>query len=432
MKHTVKEITLENGAKGLLIDIPDASVMTFEVNFRAGEYLLEREKWEAAHLMEHILLGANELYPRARDFQAEFEKNGAYNNASTGVYDITYEAECADFEWDRILGLLILSITKPLFLPEEFDAEFGNVREELSARSNNHFRHLGLALREKYGLCALTDQERLELMKNVTVEDVKNHYKKTHTTSNMRFVIAGNVSGKRGGQITELLGNLELERGEGRKPMPEEVPRSLDKPFYIDMPGVDNMYFYVDTFMDRWARNTELDALSLANNILTETLHSRIFGAAREQGLVYHVSSSYTRWSNGTNWWFGAQIRPANTKKLFDIMTKEIMAIRHGHVSDKDIEAAKQYSLGRHQRSAQTVGGTAQVYSNRYFFDDAIEDHYEVPSRIEAVTKQAMVEVANAMFADNIKGYGVLGTCGEQFVEETYKELRALWMKQAN
>ena len=102
MKHTVTEIALVNGVKGLLVHVPEASVMTFDLNFRAGEYLVAPEKWETPHLMEHILLGANKLIPRARDFQAEFEKNGAYNNASTNVYDITYEAECADFEWERI------------------------------------------------------------------------------------------------------------------------------------------------------------------------------------------------------------------------------------------------------------------------------------------------------------------------------------------
>ena len=154
MKHTVIEITLKNGAKGLLIHVPDASVMSFELNFRAGEYLVDEKKWETPHLMEHILLGANKRYPKARLFQAEIEKNGAYSNASTGSYDITYEAECADFEWDRVLDLLMVAITKPLFLKEEFEAEFGNVREELSARSNNHFRHLSLALRKQYGFKA--------------------------------------------------------------------------------------------------------------------------------------------------------------------------------------------------------------------------------------------------------------------------------------
>jgi hypothetical protein len=46
------------------------------------------------------------------------------------------------FEWDRILGLMVTAISKPLFLKDEFEAEFGNVKEELFSRSNNHFSAL--------------------------------------------------------------------------------------------------------------------------------------------------------------------------------------------------------------------------------------------------------------------------------------------------
>ncbi len=88
MKHSVSEIVLNNGAKGLFIHVPDASVMTFDINFRAGEYLVDKLKWETPHIMEHVLLGANELLPKARVFQAEFEKNGAYSNASTGTHAV--------------------------------------------------------------------------------------------------------------------------------------------------------------------------------------------------------------------------------------------------------------------------------------------------------------------------------------------------------
>lgn len=427
MKHTVSEIKLDNGTKGLLVHIPDASVMTFEINFRAGEYLLDRNKWETAHLMEHILLGANEMYPTAREFVAEVEKNGAYSNASTSVYDINYEAECADFEWDRILGLLMVAITKPLFLENEFKSEMGIVQEELTTRSNNHFRHLALALREKYGMYSMTDQERLRLMTNVSVEDVKNHYQATHTTENMRFVIAGNITTERRLAIQKLFSTIDLPRGSGRRPLPEEPPRSLDKPLYIEVAGVENLYFYIDTFMPRWMRNSEIDALSLANIMLTETSHSRIYGTGREKGLLYHMNSFYTRWQDGSNWWFGAQILPQNTKHFFDIMTREIDGVRQGKITDEDILAAKQHALGRFQRSAQTVGGTGNGYSNRYFYDDEIEDYYEVPRRIEAVKKDEIIAVTNDLFAEGIHGFGVLGTCGQEFADDVYRHIKSLW-----
>jgi predicted Zn-dependent peptidase len=428
MKHTVSEVVLQNGIRGLFIHIPDASVMTFEVNFRAGEYLVSREKWEAPHLMEHVLLGANELIPKARPFQAEFEKNGAYCNASTGTYDITYEAECADFEWDRIADLLLVAITKPLFLQEEFEAEFGNVREELMARSNNHFRHLSLALREAYGFKVLTDQKRLQLMENVKLQDIVKHYEATHTARNLRFVIAGRLPAERRKVLTALLENIELPEGTERVALPEERPCTLKKPLYIHNDSIENLYFYMDSFMGRRMEEPESDALSLINTMLTETLYSRILGTARERGLVYSMSSGIGQSAYSSNWWFGAQVMPKNAGKLFDIIVRELEAVFDADLSAEDIASAKQYALGRYQRSGQTVGGTASGYSGRYFFDEQVDDYYKVPERIDAVTKDAIVEISRNLFTEKIWGLGALGSSGEEFVDRLYTHIKPLWI----
>lgn len=427
MKHTVIEIVCKNGLRGLLVHVPDAQVMTFDVNFRAGEYLVEEKKWEVPHLMEHILLGANEKYPRARDFQAEIEKNGAYSNASTSVYDITYEAECADFEWERILNLLLLSISEPLFLRDEFEAEYGNVREELTARANNHFRHLSLALRESYGFLAKTDQERLRLMKNVKLKDIKAHYERTHTSSNMRFVIAGNITPKRRETIEQILSQINLPTGDGRIPLPDERPSRLERPLYIHNSTVKNIYFYIDTFMRRRLEDTELDALNLSNTMLTETLHSKILGTAREHGLVYGMSSGVGQAKLNSNWWFGAQVSPKNAPALFGIIVDELEKIFKGELDRDDIESAKQYSLGRFQRGAQTVGGTANGYSGRYFFDEIVDDYYQVPKRIKAITKESIIDVAREMFKEDLWGFGGLGNCGDEYVVELQDKIANLW-----
>ncbi|MGF7228937.1 MAG: M16 family metallopeptidase [Candidatus Saccharibacteria bacterium] len=429
MKHTVTELSLKNGARGLLIHVPDATVMSFELNFRAGEYLVNSEKWETPHLMEHILLGANKTYPKARLFQAEIEKNGAYSNASTGVYDITYEAECADFEWDRILDLMLMAIGEPLFLEEEFKAEFGNVREELAARSNNHFRHLSLALREHYGFIARTDQERLKLMKNVTLEDVREHYERTHTTKNMRFVIAGNLTPKRREAVVAALEHMALKKGTERLALPNERPSRQTDPIYIHNKTVENLYFYLDSFMNRRMTDEETDALSLVNTMLTETLYSKMLGTARERGLVYGMSSGYGQTKHSSNWWFGAQVSCKNAPELFEIMITELKNVFEGKIDAEDIEAAKAYSIGRFQRSAQTVSGTAGGYSGRYFFDEIIDDYYQVPHRIKAVTKKAIVDISRQLFADDLWGLGVLSDCDKSFALDLQKQVAPLWQK---
>ena len=54
LKHRVSEVVLKNGARGLLIDVPDATVWEFEFQFRAGHRLTRSDKiYQTAHVMEH-------------------------------------------------------------------------------------------------------------------------------------------------------------------------------------------------------------------------------------------------------------------------------------------------------------------------------------------------------------------------------------------
>lgn len=428
MKHTVTEIELKNGAKGLLVNVPGATVMDFEFNFRAGEYLVDRQKWEVPHLMEHVLLGANKFIPKARLFQAEFEKNGAGNNASTGLYHITYEAECADFEWQRILELMITAISQPLFLMEEFKAEYGNVKDELTARSNNHFRTLSLTVREAHGLLAMTDRERLRQIKNVRRKDLVEHYQKTHTTKNLRFVIAGNVQG-RSATIKKMLENFGLPKGRSFIDLPEETPLCLDQPIFIVRPSVKNVYFEMETFALKRFEDPDMDALELVNGMLTATLYSRILGEARERGLVYSMGSGIDIMKNVTGWWFSAQVINKNAPALFEIITRELARVKAGDITAEDLEAAKQYWLGRHQRSAQTVAGTMAGYTGRYYFDEIVNDYEAIPERIRAVTAGRIKKAAGRMFSDGIGGLGVLGGASRsrELADQLNEQVQGLW-----
>ncbi len=325
--------------------------------------------------------------------------------------------------------LLILAIEHPLFLQEEFDAEFGNVREELAARANNHYRQLGANTRKAYGLVAETDHERLELMQNVTLEDVREHYRRTHTTDNMRFVVAGNI-GKRKNQIVQMLEQIELPRGE-RFAMPDEVVQPLKAPVCIPNDTVDTMYFYIDSFMNRRLEEHEVDALGLVNAILTETLYSKILGTARERGLVYGMNSGYQQIKLSSNLWFGSQVSVQNAPALFDIVIEQLGNLFRGELAEADIAAAQAYAIGRYQRSAQTVSSTANGYTGRYFFDDYIDDYYKIPERIKAVTKQSIIDVTRAMFADNIGGLGVYGNTNPELAKKLNDQIAVLW-KQAS
>jgi len=419
---------LKNGARGLLVNVPGASVMGYELNFRAGEYLVPREKWEVPHLMEHVVLGANERFKKSRLFQAEFEKNGAYTNAHTSVVSVGYEAECADFEWDRILDMLLLGVSKPLFLREEFKAEYGNIRDELLARSNNHFRTLAFSINEAQGLLSMTDRERLRQMKNVLRVDLVEHYKKTHTAKNLRFVIGGNLRGREA-QIRSALEHVGLLSGNERFELPDERPINLERPVFVARASVKNVFFGLNTFALKRFSDTDMDGLELVNTMLTATLHSRILGEARERGLVYSMDSGLDVSRSYTGWWFGAQVMVKNAPALFEIIIRELKRVQAGDITAADLDAAKQYLLGRHQRSGQTVAGTMAGYSGRYFFDGVINDYDAIPQRIMAVSVNRIKKVAQRMFADKIGGLGMLSNNVKrrELAEQLNDQTKQLW-----
>ena len=409
LKHKVAHIKLESGLEGLIIDTPKTGVVVAEVSFRAGEFMLPREKWETAHLMEHVLLGANINYPKARDFQAAIEQNGAYSNASTSVYDITYEVETADFEWQRVVGLLMDAISTPLFLQEEFDTEVSNVREELISRSNNHFRHLNLGLRQSMGLCSLTDPERVELLDGVTRDDLIEHYKKTHTLPNARFMIAGNFKGQHEEVVDLLNKRLKLPKRGKRIPMPVEKPITPEDPLVVRKPSVPNIYLYLDTYIDRVLTEKESNALALVSTLLTETMYSRIFGTAREKGWVYGMGSGLAPIGSVTGWWLGAQVSKTNSQPLLRLIRDECIEVKNGNISAEDFDAAKKHLLGKTMRSGQTVSGLVNRYGKFYMNDD-IEDLNKLPKKLQALTVDDCIRVFREMCDDDIWGIGVLGS----------------------
>lgn len=426
MKHSVSEVQLKNGARGLFIDVPGATVTTYEFNFRAGEFLVPRKKWEVPHLMEHMVWGgANQAYPDRQAFQAEVSRNGAYTNAYTSYYSVAYVGETADFELERVLRLQFKSLEQPLFLQSEFDAEFGNIRDELTSYTNNYFRVLSGEMDIAYGYKNATDKERIDLMINVKRKDLVAHYKKTHFTRNMRFVVAGSLRGRRVA-IKRLLEELALPKGVSRYQLPEEKAKKSVKPVFIANETIPNMYLIISSQHNQIISDKDNDALNLARVLLTETLYSRIFGQARENGLVYHVGSGHHIASKSTGWYLNAQVLPENAPALCDIVLSEIKKIQKGIIDDGELENAKQYSLGSHLRSLQTVGNIAGAY-NRYFFDGHVEDLKGFSANVKALKKRDIAAAMCRLFSDGIGDIGVLGGTDRRIVNRLRERIAPLW-----
>jgi len=399
MNHTVEEVKLKNGAKGLLINIPGATVMSMQFQFRAGSrYAKSKDIEQVAHIMEHMAFGANAKFKSEHDFESEFTKNGAYHNAYTSDLSMVYEADCADFEWDRILELQKVSICQPKFNETEMEAEKGNVRGELTNYLNDHHRILWPRVQQLLGEDVLTYRQAIATIGNVTLADIREHHRRTHTTANMRFVIAGKLRGRKS-EILRQLNDFNLPGGERF-----EVPRdelSSARPTVIRRKDATNLTFGLTLSVPRELDDEELDAMHNLNHILTGTTHSRIFGKARSKGLAYSVGSYTGAGFYDSAWDISGQVNHDTAPELFEIIAKEIQAVLDGKITDAEIDAAKSFGLGRYQMGAQTVSQISGFYTNRYFADDFIKDYTKVPDLIRRVTREKIMATTQSFVDAN-------------------------------
>lgn len=422
MKHSVEEVELKNGAKGLLIDIPNASVMTTRVHFRGGmRYAKSPEVYEIAHVVEHLSFGANATYKNEKDYEAEFTKNGAYHNAWTSDFSVCYETECADFEWDRILDLKRIAITTPKFNEEELKSEKGNVRAELTGYMNDYSRLLWPRLQKAIGENVPDLKERISTLPNIEVKDIREHYRRTHTAKNMRFIIAGQVK-KRKKEIIKMLEGWDLKEGTRFDAPVDELHSS--PAVLIRRKDANNLTFGFSLITPRRLNTSESEAMGALNHILNGTMSSRIFGEARRRGLIYGMGSGLSHSINYSSWDFDGEVTEDSAEQLFDLIQKEMVKTLNGEIDDDDIKAAKSYALGRYQMGAQTVTQIADYYAENYFSVGKINRYDEIPNIIEKIDKATIVELAREFAASGIHAFVAVGSCEKSLINSLEDKLK--------
>jgi len=416
MKHSVEEITLKSGARGLFIDIPGASVMSTRVQFRAGMlYAKNKDVYEIPHLVEHLAFGENAKYKDEQAFEAEFTKNGAYHNAWTSDISVCYETECADFEWERIMELQKVSICSPRFNEEELKSEKANVRSELTGYMNDYYRLLWPRVQQAVGEDVLDLAERIKTISNIEIKDIREHYRRTHTAKNMLFIVAGKIHGRKH-KLIRMLNEWDLKEGE-KFEIPQ-VDLHAGEAVSIRRKDASNITFGFSLLTPRHLEFDEVFAMNCLNHILNGTTNSRIFGAARKQGLVYGMGSSIASNATSSYWDFDGEVNVENAEKLFGLIQTELMKVLNGEVADKDFEAAKSYALGRFQMGAQTVGQIADYYAENYFVNETVEKYDNMPNLIKAIDKAKMIELAREFAGSGIKGFAAVSSTEKAFITE--------------
>lgn len=420
LKHKVKEVELKNGAMGLVIDVPDASVFSYDINFKAGNSFVKSPKiQQTAHILEHLAFNGTKKYPSPEAFSQIFTENGAYNNATTSEIGISYYGGSADFEAERILSLQGQAIAEPVFNKKALDKEKLTVREELTGQLSNHSRFLWNEVMKSMGSEAFTDEQKLKTIDGITLSDIKEHYQRTHTSKNMRFIIAGNIKGQREKAMLKEIENWQVPGGELFKIKKIKLKKA-NGPVKIEKDQVENVYFNLIMALNRQISLREYYAMNALTHILTATFHSRIFGKARKLGLCYYLHAGRSRMPDGTSdFQFMSQVTKDNAQPLYDLIIKELNKVAKEGITEEELESVKRYSFGDYQQYGQTVSALTNFYSS-YFYEEPLLELDKIGDIINSLTVAEIKEITNEFINSGVWGFGELGAVTTESTQKSY------------
>lgn len=239
---------------------------------------------------------------------------------------------------------------------------------------------------------------RPDLLRGFRSEDVLSFTRRYYQPGNMVFFVQGQYDFKK---VVRLATKYYSD-----VPAVDVVSRRVPPPLYVP----EQLTIAKDTHQAHvmigsrgyHAFDDKRTALYLLNNILGGPgMNSRLNVALRERrGLVYTVESNLTSYTDTGAFciYFGTDLEDMDT--CLRLTYKELKRMRDNKMSPSQLAAAKKQLIGQIGVASDNFENNALGMAKTYLHYHKYESSESVFQRIEALTAEQLLEVANEMFAE--------------------------------
>jgi len=369
----------------------------FAVN--AGTRDEETDEFGLAHFVEHMLFKGT-AKRKAWHILNRMENVGGELNAYTTKEETFVYSVFMEEHFSRALELLSDLIFHSQFPSREIEKEVDVILDEINSYEDNpseliydEFENL-LFSGHELGHNILGEESSLM---RFTSDSGKSFISRFYVPENMVFFSMGRRDFKRiVKEVEATIGHIILPSTDKKRKSPQIInacSREKSKDTHQAHVLIGGKAF---SMYDK-----KRPSLFLLNNILGGPgMNSRLNVILREKhGLVYNVESNMTTYTDTgfANIYFGTD--PRNMDKALRLVKKTLASLRETRLSVTQLAAAKKQVIGQmgvsvDNREGVFLGlGKSFLHYNRY---DTLE---EVFSKIESITADNILEVANEVFA---------------------------------
>ncbi len=395
--------TLENGLKVMVVENHKLPRVSYNLTLDNAPFA-EGNKKGVTDLLSSMIGNATENISKDK-FNEEIDFLGANIN----FYESGAAASGLSRYSARILELLADGALNPLFTQTDFDAERAKLIEGLKSDEKSasaiasRVQNVLTYGREHYN-GEFTSEETL---KNVTLQDVINHYNTYFVPANAYLVVIGDVKTKDVKKKVEQLFGADVWKKATAPNLTYNDPKDLQysQINFVDVPNAVQSEIATINLSKLKMNDKDYFAAILANQILGGGGEGRLFLNLREKhGWTYGSYSNLGASKYISKFSSTASVRNAVTDSAVVEIFNELKKIRTDLVSAEDLKNAKAKYIGNFVMQIEKPATIARYALNIRTLG-LPEDFYEnYVKNINAVTPEDIRNAANKYFlADNTR-----------------------------
>ncbi len=332
------------------LKLPNSNKVVVKLTFRNGSICDPSGKEGLTNLTANLITQGgtgelsfseiqNKIYPMAASYSSNVDKE-------VSVFSFSVHVDWLDEFYPILKGLIL----NPSFDESDFQRVKANqqnfVDQVIRASSDEEYSKMVL---EDFLFRGTNYQHmvegKTESVKSITLDDVKNHYKKFFTKNNLMIGIAGNYSDEFLEMLNEDLANLPDENPEVPESPKIEMPKGINVEI-VSKDGAFGSAIFTGFPIDITRSEDEFAALMVANSYLGEHRKSygKLYQKIREFRSMNYGDYSYIEWyENGGGYmvpssgvprssnYFSLWIRPVQIAKQLQMQYEELKDIKLGH-----------------------------------------------------------------------------------------------------
>lgn len=367
----------------------------------AGTRDEQEYEYGMAHFVEHMLFKGTKKR-KSYHIINRMEKVGGELNAFTNKEETVIYATFLDEDLNRAIDLLSDVVFNSTFPQNEIDKEINVVIDEIHSYEDSpaeliydEFENL-MFNKSQLGHNILGEENILESFDN---DKTKIFYNSFYYPENMVFFFLGKSPLK---QIIKcfqkqdfIYKNLNTEQ----KRIQTDKTKGIIK---VEEKNTNQGHVMLG-FNAYALGNPKRKTLQLLNNILGGTaMNSRLNMRLREKkGYVYNIDSNFTSYTDTglLSIYLGCDLK--NIDKCIDLVNKEIDILKKNKLTESQLANAKKQMIGQiciateYKENIALSLGKSYLHFNKY---DSLE---EVIQKINGITANDILDVANELFSEN-------------------------------